>query len=126
MVLCTYMELKAFCMYEAENSMKQGLMDYTHYLAYFKRFEGVNHSIQHASTFDIIEESDDYVTVIYHLITTSKEKVDYGGVNVFKVIHLYTDSTTGKVFYTIPLTYVIKLPKDEYNKYFNLNDKDKI
>lgn len=104
-------------MEEADNTYKAKEMDYMQWTVYLKRIASLNMAYTHSMIIDIIEESDESVTIIYHVITTKKKIVDCGGSNEFEPIYLCSNEKE-KNFYTIPLTYKQKLTKNDYNNYF--------
>ncbi len=72
----------------------------------------------------IVDEDNEHITIIYHVITTKPTLVDYGGGNVFSPLFLYKDPVTGTVYYTIALTYVWRLTRGEYYSYFLEKNKE--
>ena len=90
-----------------------------------KRIEALNLSYVHAIIGDIanwrneaLNNDKDKIQIIYHVITTKPTTVDYGGPNKFKPIFLYHDMNTSISYYTIPLTYLLTLRREEYTNYF--------
>ena len=109
---------------EATDAYKKNEMSKDQHLAFFKRMDALNLSYNHSTLIDIIDEDEEYVTIIYHVITTHEKEVDYGGPNKFKPILLYHDNIKNKDFYTIGLTYKHKLRITDYNEYFVLKNNE--
>jgi hypothetical protein len=72
---------------------------------------------------DIINQDDINVKFMYHVITTQDKIVDYGGVNKYKPIFLCKDEVKNKNFYTIPLTYLRTLTREEFVNIFKYKEK---
>jgi len=112
----------------AEEVLKQKKMSKDQFLVFVKRLNAIDLSYMHATICDIIknsiEENEEYFTIIYHVITTKPTIVDYGGPNRFKPIFLYHNKEANLEYYTIPLTYLQKLKKKDYIKFYVLKNKE--
>jgi hypothetical protein len=91
-------------------------------LIYIKRLKALEISYVHTIILDIISQNETTIKFMYHVITTKNKIVDYGGDNKFKPIYLYTDKK-GTKFYTIPLTYIRTLSKEEFANAFKFKKK---
>lgn len=87
------------------------------WLVYLERFKALDLSYVHTIILDIISKNETTIKFMYHVITTKDKIVNYGGPNQFKPIYLYTDEK-GTKFYTIPLTYIRILSKEEFVNVF--------
>ena len=124
----SFIKYKGKCIAAAEEALKKDLIKKDQFLVYLKRINALDLSYAHATLIDIAEEQilkegDEYVTIIYHVITTKPIVVDYGGPNQYTPIFLYQNKETNTTYYTIPLTYVQTLKKDDYLNYFILKNK---
>src|ERR1700748_1143756 len=109
---------------EANDAYNENKMSKDQHIAFFKRMDALNLSYNHSMITDIIEEDEEFFTILYHVITTNDKEVDYGGPNKFTPIFLYHDNIKNKDFYTIGLTYKHKLRRADYDKYFVLKNKE--
>ncbi len=75
---------------EADYVLKK-IINYDQYISFYKRMKAFDLSYIHSTITDIIEEDEEYYTIIYHVITTKGKEVDYGGPNKFNPIFLYHD-----------------------------------
>jgi hypothetical protein len=124
MLKLSFLRFKDARIEEAEIAHQQEKMSKNQFFVFIKRMEALNLSYQHSTITDIIEEDEEYITIIYHVITTKATIVDYGGANKYKPIFLYYDDVKNKSFYSIPLTYVHKLRKTDYFNYFVLKNEE--
>lgn len=103
---------------EANSALQKKQITPEQFHVFLKRMNALDLSYVHSHIEDIIEEHQDTYTVIYHIITTSKKDVDYGGPNKFKPIFLYHHDIKNKDFYTIALTYIHKIKRADYYNAF--------
>jgi hypothetical protein len=123
-----FLRYKAMRIAKVEEALKQKKISKDQFLVFVKRFNAIDLSYVHATISDIIEESvedgEEYVTIIYHVITTKPTIIDHGGPNQFKPIYLYHNKEADIVYYTIPLTYIQKLKKKDYIMFYVLKSKE--
>ena len=118
MLETTFRELKNIIIENSNDAYNKKLISTKQHIVVLKRLNALDVSYKHSTILDIVEEDEKHVTIIYHVITTNENKVDYGGPNEFKPIFLYHDNIKNKDFYTIPLTYKHKLRRTDYEEYF--------
>jgi len=120
----SFLNLKNIIIEEAKNAFNQEKISEKQFLVLIKRMNALDLSYKHSTITDIIEEDDTYVTIIYHVITTNKKVVDYGGPNYYKPLLLHHDDIKNKDFFSIPLTYKHKLCRTDYFEYFVLKNNE--
>src|ERR1700760_1198616 len=118
MLETTFRELKNIIIENSNDAYNKKLISTKQHIVVLKRLNALDVSYKHSTIMHIVEEDDKYVTIIYHVITTNENKVDYGGPNEFTPIFLYHDDIKNKDFYTIGLTYKHKLRRTDYEEYF--------
>jgi len=122
MLETSFLNLKNVIIEEVNIAFKKKLISKEQLFVTLKRMNAIDLSYRHSTITDIIEEDDTYVTIIYHVITTNKNIVDYGGPNKYTPLFLYHDNIKNKDFYSIPLTYKQKLRRTDYFEYFVLKN----
>jgi len=95
----SFLNLKNIIIEEAKNAFNQEKISEKQFLVLIKRMNALDLSYKHSTITDIIEEDDTYVTIIYHVITTNKKVVDYGGPNYYKPLLLHHDDIKNKDFF---------------------------
>lgn len=127
----TFLKHKNEVLEAAAAALKLKQIEVNQYVVIAKRINALNLSYVHATIGDIanwrkpvLNEDKEQITIVYHVITTKPTNVDYGGPNQFKPIFLYYDVNTNISYYTIPLTYMLTLRKEEYTNYFLSKNKE--
>ena len=100
-----FIKFKAKRLEAADSAFHNEKISKDQFLVYVKRMNVLDLSYVHSTITDIIEEGyykenekEEYVKIIYHVITTKPTLVDYGGPNKFKPIHLYSNRKSGTYF----------------------------
>jgi hypothetical protein len=96
---------------------KEHMLNYNIFLATIQR--GVT---QHTAVTEILNQTDESITFSYYIITTKPTEVNFGGDNKFKPLYLCKDLIAGKSFYTIPVIFIDRLPKTDFNNIFECKD----
>jgi len=83
-----------------------------------RRYTMLERSYIHYMIIDKIEEDENFITYIQHVVTTKPREVNYGGSNKFTPLYLCEDKERGITLYTIPLTYINKVSSESFYQMF--------